>query len=86
MLFGNHDDLVNTNRRAVGTTVNSQDLKGTDARPSFYAMPDSNLHMMETIFELAAAKAAINDVMEGVHDRYPFSHQAFGVDDGPKLR
>ena len=47
--------------------VNSQDLKGTGRTdlPS-YAMPDSNLYMMEIDeSSLAAAKAAINDVMEG---------------------
>ena len=47
--------------------VNSQDLKGTGRMdlPS-YAMPDSNLYMMEIDdSSLAAAKAAINDVMEG---------------------
>ena len=47
--------------------VNSQDLKGTGRTdlPS-YAMPDSNLYMMEIDeSSLAAAKAAIKDVMEG---------------------
>ena len=47
--------------------VNSQDLKGTGRMglPS-YAMPDSNLYMMEIDdSSLATAKSAIQDVMEG---------------------
>ena len=61
-------DLVNTQLESGGSyKVNSQDLKGTGRTdlPS-YAMPDSNLYMMEIDeSSLAAAKAAINDVMEG---------------------
>ena len=61
-------DLVNTQLDSGGKyKVNSQDLKGTGRTdlPS-YAMPDSNLYMMEIDdSSLAAAKAAINDVMEG---------------------
>ena len=61
-------DLVNTQLESGGNyKVNSQDLKGTGRTdlPS-YAMPDSNLYMMEIDeSSLAAAKAAINDVMEG---------------------
>ena len=61
-------DLVNTQLESGGNyKVNSQDLKGTGRMdlPS-YAMPDSNLYMMEIDdSSLAAAKAAINDVMEG---------------------
>ena len=61
-------DLVNTQLEGGGNyKVNSQDLKGTGRMdlPS-YAMPDSNLYMMEIDdSSLAAAKAAINDVMEG---------------------
>ena len=61
-------DLVNTQLESGGNyKVNSQDLKGTGRMdlPS-YAMPDSNLYMMEIDDNsLAAAKAAINDVMEG---------------------
>lgn len=47
--------------------VNSQDLKGTGRMdlPS-YAMPDSNLYVMEIDdSSLAVVKAAIQDVMEG---------------------
>lgn len=47
--------------------VNSQDLKGTGRTdlPS-YAMPDSNLYVMEIDdSSLAVVKAAIQDVMEG---------------------
>ncbi len=61
-------DLVNTQLESGGNyKVNSQDLKGTGRTdlPS-YAMPDSNLYMMEIDeSSLAATKAAINDVMEG---------------------
>ncbi len=61
-------DLVNTQLESGGNyKVNSQDLKGTGRTdlPS-YAMPDSNLYMMEIDeSSLATAKAAINDVMEG---------------------
>lgn len=61
-------DLVNTQLESGGNyKVNSQDLKGTGRMdlPS-YAMPDSNLYMMEIDdSSLAAAKAAIKDVMEG---------------------
>lgn len=61
-------DLVNTQLESGGNyKVNSQDLKGTGRMdlPS-YAMPDSNLYMMEIDdSSLAAVKAAINDVMEG---------------------
>lgn len=61
-------DLVNTQLESGGNyKVNSQDLKGTGRMdlPS-YAMPDSNLYMMEIDDNsLSAAKAAINDVMEG---------------------
>ena len=61
-------DLINTQLDSGGQyKVNSQDLKGTGRTdlPS-YAMPDSNLYMMEIDeSSLAAAKAAIKDVMEG---------------------
>ena len=61
-------DLVNTQLDSGGQyKVNSQDLKGTGRTdlPS-YAMPDSNLYMMEIDeSSLATAKAAIKDVMEG---------------------
>ena len=61
-------DLVNTQLDSGGQyKVNSQDLKGTGRTdlPS-YAMPDSNLYMMEIDeSSLAAVKAAIKDVMEG---------------------
>ena len=61
-------DLVNTQLESGGSyKVNSQDLKGTGQMglPS-YAMPDSNLYMMEIDdSSLAAAKSAIQDVMEG---------------------
>ena len=60
-------DLVNTQLESGGSyKVNSQDLKGTGRMglPS-YAMPDSNLYMMEIDdSSLAAAKSAIQDVME----------------------
>ena len=60
--------LVNTQLESGGNyKVNSQDLKGTGRMdlPS-YAMPDSSLYMMEIDdSSLAAAKTAINDVMEG---------------------
>lgn len=61
-------DLVNTQLESGGNyKVNSQDLKGTGRMdlPS-YAMPDSNLYMMEIDdSSLAVVKAAIQDVMEG---------------------
>ena len=61
-------DLVNTQLESGGSyKVNSQDLKGTGRMglPS-YAMPDSNLYMMEIDdSSFAAAKSAIQDVMEG---------------------
>ena len=61
-------DLVNTQLESGGSyKVNSQDLKGTGRMglPS-YAMPDSNLYMMEIDdSSLAVAKSAIQDVMEG---------------------
>lgn len=61
-------DLVNTQLESGGSyKVNSQDLKGTGRMglPS-YAMPDSNLYMMEiSDSSLESVKAAINDVMEG---------------------
>ena len=61
-------DLVNAQLESGGSyKVNSQDLKGTGQMglPS-YAMPDSNLYMMEIDdSSLVAAKSAIQDVMEG---------------------
>ena len=61
-------DLVNAQLESGGSyKVNSQDLKGTGQMglPS-YAMPDSNLYMMEIDdSSLATAKSAIQDVMEG---------------------
>ena len=61
-------DLINTQLESGGSyKVNSQDLKGTGQMglPS-YAMPDSNLYMMEIDdSSLAVAKSAIQDVMEG---------------------
>ena len=61
-------DLVNAQLESGGSyKVNSQDLKGTGQMglPS-YAMPDSNLYMMEIDdSSLAVAKSAIQDVMEG---------------------
>ena len=61
-------DLINTQLESGGSyKVNSQDLKGTGRMglPS-YAMPDSNLYMMEIDdISLATAKSAIQDVMEG---------------------
>ena len=61
-------DLVNAQLESGGSyKVNSQDLKGTGQMglPS-YAMPDSNLYMMEIDdSSLAAAKSTIQDVMEG---------------------
>ena len=61
-------DLINTQLESGGSyKVNSQDLKGTGQMglPS-YAMPDSNLYMMEIDdSSLATAKSAIQDVMEG---------------------
>ena len=61
-------DLINAQLESGGSyKVNSQDLKGTGQMglPS-YAMPDSNLYMMEIDdSSLATAKSAIQDVMEG---------------------
>ena len=61
-------DLVNAQLESGGAyKVNSQDLKGTGRMdlPS-YAMPDSNLYMMEIDdSSLASVKAAIQDVLEG---------------------
>ena len=61
-------NLVNAQLESGGTyKINSQDLKGTGRMdlPS-YAMPESNLYMMEiSDSSLEAVKAAINDVMEG---------------------
>ena len=61
-------NLVNTQLESGGTyKINSQDLKGTGRMdlPS-YAMPESNLYMMEiSDSSLESVKAAINDVMEG---------------------
>ena len=61
-------DLINAQLESGGSyKVNSQDLKGTGQMglPS-YAMPDSNLYMMEIDdSSLAAVKSAIQDVMEG---------------------
>ena len=61
-------DLINTQLESGGSyKVNSQDLKGIGRMglPS-YAMPDSNLYMMEIDdSSLATAKSAIQDVMEG---------------------
>lgn len=60
--------LVNTQLASGGKyTVTSQDLKGTGRMglPS-YAMPDSNLYMLEVDqASLETVKAAIKDVMEG---------------------
>ncbi|HEW8502524.1 TPA: capsular polysaccharide biosynthesis protein Cps4A [Streptococcus pneumoniae] len=61
-------NLVNAQLESGGNyKVNSQDLKGTGRTdlPS-YAMPDSNLYVMEIDdSSLAVVKAAIQDVMEG---------------------
>lgn len=61
-------NLVNAQLESGGTyKINSQDLKGTGRMdlPS-YAMPDSNLYMMEiSDSSLESVKAAINDVIEG---------------------
>ena len=61
-------DLINAQLESGGSyKVNSQDLKGTGQMglPS-YAMPGSNLYMMEIDdSSLATAKSAIQDVMEG---------------------
>ena len=61
-------NLVNTQLESGGTyKINSQDLQGTGRMdlPS-YAMPESNLYMMEiSDSSLESVKAAINDVMEG---------------------
>lgn len=61
-------DLINTQLESGDSyKINSQDLKGTGRMglPS-YAMPDSNLYMMEIDdSSLATAKSAIQDVMEG---------------------
>ena len=60
--------LVNAQLESGGTyKINSQDLKGTGRMdlPS-YAMPESNLYMMEiSDSSLESVKAAINDVLEG---------------------
>ena len=60
--------LVNAQLESGGTyKINSQDLKGTGRMdlPS-YAMPESNLYMMEiSDSSLESVKAAINDVIEG---------------------
>lgn len=68
MPFETMMDLVNAQLESGGSyKVNSQDLKGTGQMGlSSYAMPDSNLYMMEIDdSSLAAAKSAIQDVMEG---------------------
>lgn len=61
-------NLINAQLESGGTyKINSQDLKGTGRMdlPS-YAIPDSNLYMMEiSDSSLESVKAAINDVMEG---------------------
>ena len=61
-------NLVNAQLESGGTyKINAQDLKGTGRMdlPS-YAMPDSNLYMMEiSDSSLESVKAAINDVLEG---------------------
>ena len=61
-------NLVNAQLESGGTyKINSQDLKGTGRMdlPS-YAMPESNLYMMEiSDSSLESVKAAINDVIEG---------------------
>ncbi len=61
-------NMANAQLESGGTyKINSQDLKGTGRMdlPS-YAMPDSNLYMMEiSDSSLESVKAAINDVMEG---------------------
>ncbi|CXG47642.1 capsular polysaccharide biosynthesis protein Cps14A [Streptococcus pneumoniae] len=61
-------NLVNAQLESGGNyKVNSQDLKGTGRTdlPS-YAMPDSNLYVLEIDdSSLAVVKAAIQDVMEG---------------------
>ena len=61
-------NLVNAQLESGGTyKINSQDLKGTGRMdlPS-YAMPESNLYMMEiSDSSLESVKAAIKDVMEG---------------------
>lgn len=61
-------NLVNAQLESGGTyKINSQDLKGTGRMdlPS-YAMPESNLYMMEiSDSSLESVKATINDVMEG---------------------
>ena len=61
-------NLANAQLESGGTyKIISQDLKGTGRMdlPS-YAMPDSNLYMMEiSDSSLESVKAAINDVMEG---------------------
>ena len=60
--------LINTQLEQGGSyQVTSQDLKGTGRMglPS-YAMPDSNLYMMEiSDSSLESVKTAIKDVMEG---------------------
>ena len=61
-------ELINTQLEKGGSyQVTSQDLKGTGQMglPS-YAMPDSNLYMMEiSDSSLESVKTAIKDVMEG---------------------
>ena len=61
-------NMANAQLESGGTyKINSQDLKGTGRMdlPS-YAMPESNLYMMEiSDSSLESVKAAINDVMEG---------------------
>lgn len=61
-------NLVNAQLESGGTyKINSQDLKGTGRMdlPS-YAMPESNLYMMEiSDSSLESVKAVIKDVMEG---------------------
>ena len=61
-------NMANAQLESGGTyKINSQDLKGTGRMdlPS-YAMPDSNLYMMEiSDSSLESVKVAINDVMEG---------------------
>ena len=61
-------DLINTQLESGGVIKSTlKTLKGTGRMglPS-YAMPDSNLYMMEIDdSSLATAKSAIQDVMEG---------------------
>lgn len=61
-------NLVNAQLESGGTyKINSQDLKGTGRMDlSSYAMPESNLYMMEiSDSSLESVKAVIKDVMEG---------------------